>query len=245
MMHRNRARPFLATWWRYVSTTAAVSVLLASAPTLVHAQMGGMGGAGGMGRGDMRGGRGAAPAAGNRRSPADMARERLKAANPLEFLLEHKKPLALSKAQQDSIKHYRKDVEQMQKPLFAALDDAMRSGTSAGGQRGAGGRPVGGMRNGGASSGRMGDGDPEVEMADRWLPDTARTLLKRLEDIQQAFGERARAQLHSNQLVRADSIQAVKLEEQRAKAARSTTRAPLPSNRETPPCDLSAAAPPA
>lgn len=189
---------------------------LTVAPTAAYAQMGGVGGMGGMGgAGGMQGGmgrggmRGGPPGGGNRRSPADMMKERLKQANTLEFLLDHKKPLALTSRQQDSIKSYRKEVERLQKPLFASLSDVMGDAMMRG-QRGAGAAP--GQR------GERGEGDAEGgNPMDRFLPDTAKVLVTRLEDIQQAFGDRARALLDATQRQRADSIQTVKLEAQRAK----------------------------
>lgn len=207
-----------------------VSMLGITLPIAVHAQTGGMGGMGGMGGGmggmrggGMRGGRGGPPGAGKRRSPADLARERLENANTLAFLLDHRRPLRLTRMQTDSIKRYRKDVEQLQKPLFASLDDVMR-GSMPRGPRGRAPGMNDGMSDG-MSDGR-GDGPSGEAGTDRLFPDTARTLLRRLEDIQQSYVDRAWAQLDSTQRRRADSIQTVRLQELREKARERMERRP-------------------
>lgn len=166
---------------------------------------GGMGG--GMRGGGMRGRGG--PGMGQRSSPTKRLRERLEESSTVAFLLDHKKPLALTKLQQDSLKAYRKDVERLQKPLFASLEQVLSEATTRGLRRGDG--PPPGAIDDGANGGRPG-------ALDDLLPDSARTLLRRLEDVQQAYGERARAQLDATQRARADSIQSARLEAQRAEA---------------------------
>lgn len=203
---------------RAIVLACMASLLSIGAPALAQAQMGGMGGmggrrggmggmSGGVGRGGMRGGpRGG----GGRTSPTDLVRQRLKQGNTLAFLLDHKKRLALTGLQQDSIKGYRKEVEHLQKPLFSLLDDVLGDGRTRG-QRGDRGMPGGVGRDlGGEEEGR-GAG------MDRFLPDTARALVARLEDIQQSFGDRARGLLDKTQQQRADSIQRSLFDAQRAK----------------------------
>lgn len=210
-----------------------VSALYLALPATASAQMGGIGGMGGMGgmRGGMGGGmgrggmRGGPPGRGSRKSPADMIKQRLHEANSLVFLLDHKKPLALTKPQEDSIKQYRKDVEQLQKPLFSSLKTVLGDGMARAPQGGPGGP---GMRGGmGGRGGTARGTDPRDEGEEgpdgpgvgdvRFLPDTARALVARLEDIQQAYGDKARALLDPFQRQRADSIQSALLAEQRAK----------------------------
>ena len=204
--------------------------LCLSVPATARAQIGGTGGMRGGMRGGMGGGmgsgmRGGPTGRGSRQSPTDMMKQRLHAANSLVFLLDHKKPLALTKPQQDSIKQYRKDVEQLQKPLFSSLKAVLGDGT-AGAPWGGPGGP--GMRDGmGGRGGAAGEADPRDDgevgrdgpgIGDaRFLPDTARALVTRLEDIQQAYGEKARALLDPSQRQRADSIQSAMLAAQRAK----------------------------
>ncbi|MBY0489488.1 MAG: hypothetical protein K2R93_06570 [Gemmatimonadaceae bacterium] len=167
-------------------------MLAAFVPSALLAQMGGMGGMGGMRGGGMgRGGMGRGGMGGPRmESPAERARKTIEEGNPFTLLLEHKKPLQLSKAQQDTFKSYAKELKERQEPLFKTLDQLF------GDARG-GGRP--GSRGG-------------------MLPDSAKTLLDRLVDIQDAYRDRAYATLDSTQRLRVDSIQNAIVQQQREKA---------------------------
>jgi len=176
--------------------------------------MGGMGG-GGMG-GGMGGGRGGGGGGmgrrggpgiggGSMKSPAAMARERLAQADPIEFLLDRKKPLELTKEQRIAFKSLRKEMQRMQAPLFKDLDELFGDMPQRGG-RGGGSPPAGGMGGG--------------------APDTVRVVVGRLSDIQDSFRDRAREQLTALQRTRADSLQQVMLAEERAKSEKEREKRP-------------------
>ena len=126
--------------------------LAALTPAILSAQMGGMGG--GMGGGGMGGGRGGGRGGpggrgmggGSMKSPAAMARERLEKADPIEFLLDRKKPLELTKEQQESLKSLRKEMQRTQAPVFTVLDKLFGDTSPRGGP------PDGGMPGGGRRS---------------------------------------------------------------------------------------------
>ena len=148
------------------------------------------------------GGRGGPGMGGSMKSPAAMAKERLEQADPIEFLLDRKKPLDLTKEQQDAFKSLRKEMQHTQAPLFKDLDklfgDMPQRGGRGGGRRPGEEPPAGGPTGGGA-------------------PDTVRAVLGKLSDIQDSFRDRAREQLTAEQRTRADSLQQVMLAEERAK----------------------------
>jgi len=186
----------------HLAVAAAVAVSLAAlTPTPLSAQTGGMGG-GGMGggiggRGDGMGGRGGGMGGGSMMSPAAMARERLEKADPIEYLLDRKKPLELSREQQDTFKSLRKEMQRAQEPLFKDLDKLFGDIPQRGG-RGGGAPPGGGEPSGGE-------------------PDAVRVVIARISDMQDSFRDRAREQLNPAQRTRADSLQQMTLAEERAK----------------------------
>ena len=188
--------------------------------------MGGMGG-GGMGggaggRGGGMGGRGGGTGGGSVKSPAAMAKERIEQADPIEFLLDRKKPLELTKPQQESFKDLRKEMQRTQAPLFKDLEKLFGDMPQRGGRGGGppGGGMGGGMGGGAGGSGR-GGGRPDDEQLGGGpggaAPDTVRAVLGKLSDIQDSFRDRAREQLTAEQRTRADSLQQVMLAEERAK----------------------------
>lgn len=204
---------------------ALATALLTAATTLtpmgstLHAQggMGGMGG--GMGGGGMGGGRrgggmggggmGRGGGGGGERSGSAGVKENLKQNDFIAFVLDHKKPLKISGLQEDSLKAYRKEMLFMQEPLFKDIDKLM-----SGGARGMGG--MGGDRGGGEAGSPRGarggaDGGPQ---------DSVRTLISRLNDIQDAYRDRAKTRLDAGQAHLADSLQTVWLAEQRDKQAK-------------------------
>ncbi len=189
----------------HLAVAAAVAVSLAAlTPTPLSAQTGGMGG-GGMGggiggRGDGMGGRGGGMGGGSMMSPAAMARERLEKADPIEYLLDRKKLLELSREQQDTFKSLRKEMQRAQEPLFKDLDKLFGDMPQRGG-RGGGGPPDGGMAGG------LGGG----------APDAVRVVIGKISDMQDSFRDRAREQLNPVQQTCADSLQLVILEEERAR----------------------------
>ncbi len=150
--------------------------------------MGGGGRGGGMGGPGMGGG--------NRQSPATVVKENLEKNDPIAFLLDRKKPLALSGTQKDSLKVLRKEMQHTQEPLFMEMDKLFAEARQ---QRG--GRRIGAM-----------------------LPDTARALMGQLTDIQDAYRDRARGQLSEGQRHVADSLMTSFLEEQRKKDENDRTR---------------------
>ncbi|QJR34003.1 hypothetical protein [Gemmatimonas groenlandica] len=184
---------------RFGLSLALALSLQAFAPMALPAQMGGIGGGvggGGMGggaggRGGGMGARGGRGMGGGMKSPAAMARERLEQADPLEFLLDRKKPLELTKPQQESFKTLRKEMQRMQAPLFKDLEtlfgDMPRREVPRGGGRGDSGTPSGGA------------------------PDTVRAVIGTLSDIQDSYRDRAREQLTPIQRTRADSLQQIML----------------------------------
>lgn len=186
----------------HLALAATVTVSLAAlTPTPLSAQTGGMGG-GGMGggiggRGDGMGGRGGGMGGGGMKSPAAMARERLEKADPIEYLLDRKKPLELSREQQDTFKSLRKEMQRAQEPLFKDLDKLFGDMPQRGGP-GGGAPPGGGEPSGGA-------------------PDAVRVVIARISDMQDSFRDRAREQLNPEQRARVDSLQQVMLAEERAK----------------------------
>ena len=153
------------------------------------------------------GGRGGPGMGGSMKSPAALAKERIEQADPIEFLLDRKKPLELTKEQQDTFKSLRKEMRQTQAPLFKDLDKLFGDLPQRGGR--GGGPPGGGMGGG------MGSGMPGGMGAG--APDTVRAVLGKLSDIQDSFRDRAREQLTAEQRTRADSLQQVMLAEERAK----------------------------
>ena len=168
--------------------------------------MGGLGGGGRGGGGGMGGGMG------QPQSPVDTIKKNLDRTNPLTFLLDRKKPLSLTKAQQDTLKKFRDELRDAQRPVYAELDklDVARAGGRGPGGMGPGGRggpPPGGGRDGGGEASR-GPGGPD---------DALRVLAAKLYDIQDSFRDRARLQLESTQRVRADSLEQAWLAEERKK----------------------------
>ncbi len=162
------------------------------------------GGMGGGSRGGGMGGRGGpGMGGGSMPSPARMARQNLEKADPIRFLLDHKKPLELTKEQASSFKALRKDMHDAQKPLFKDLEHVFGAmSTRAGGGGGRRGEPGEGPMTAGAPGGGA--------------PDTVRAVIGRLSDIQDSFRDRAREQLTAEQRTRADSLQQVMLAKARA-----------------------------
>ena len=153
------------------------------------------------------GGRSGPGMGGSMKSPAALAKERIEQADPIEFLLDRKKPLELTKEQQDTFKSLRKEMRQTQAPLFKDLDKLFGEVPQRGGR---GGGPAGG-----GMGGRMSGGTPGEMGAG--APDTVRAVLGKLSDIQDSFRDRAREQLTAQQRTRADSLQQAMLAEERAK----------------------------
>lgn len=193
--------------------------------------MGGMGG--GMGGGRRGGGgMGGQGMGGSRKTPASLVKENLEKSDPIAFLLDRKKPLSLSDVQRDSLKIFRKEMQHMQEPLFKDMDKVFtdlekngENGAEGGAGRrsgGMGGGMGGGRRGGGMGGGAMG-GDDEGPDGGRgarlaaMLPDTAKTIVARLTDIQDAYRDRARGQLNDGQRHIADSLMTSILDEQRKK----------------------------
>lgn len=163
-----------------------------------------MGGGGGMGGGSAK-------------SPAAMAKERIKKADPIEFLLDRKKPLELTKEQQDVFKSLRKEMQRTQAPLFKDLDKLFGDMPQRGGSPPGGG--MGGGRGGGmGGGGRPGEDRPTGGAPGAGASDTVRAVLGMLSDIQDSFRDRAREQLTALQRTRADSLLQVILAEERAKS---------------------------
>lgn len=172
---------------------------------------------GGMGGGGMGGG--------SRRTPATMVKENLEKNDPIAFLLDRKKPLTLSDAQKDSLKAFRKEMQHMQEPLFKDMDKIFADEAQQGGAGQGGGRRGGGM--GGGMGGGRGmppggdDGEGGGARGGRgmgaMLPDTAKVIVARLTDIQDAYRDRARAQLNDGQRHIADSLMTALLDDERKK----------------------------
>ncbi len=176
---------------------------------------------GGMG-GGRPGGRGGGGMGGPRRSPTAMIKENLERNDPISFLLDKKKELALRDAQKDSLKSLHKEMQRMQSPLFKEMDkvfaELMESGARGGARGGGmGGGMGGGQRGGGMPPGGEGPDGGGRGMA-AGMPDTARVLATRLSDIQDSFRDRARTQLDDGQRRTADSLYNVFLENERKKA---------------------------
>lgn len=208
-----RTRPLTAFF-----VTAATIVLWTGLTVTTASAQGG--GGGGRGRG------GGATGGPTSKSPADMIRENLDNDNPLKFLMDHRKPLDLTKMQRDSIERLRDELKDMQKPIFKDIESELRKmpAASRGGDGGGGGSRGGGSRGGGSRGGGGGGiggtetGAPGGGRDMGTLPDTVRALVDRLADIQNAFGDRGRAQLTAPQLATADSLHTAWLEEQRKEA---------------------------
>ena len=61
-------------------------------------------------------------AASDLRLPSSILRENLEYTDPIRFMIDLKGPLALSSAQLDSMRHYRKQLDGRQRPVFKQLD---------------------------------------------------------------------------------------------------------------------------
>jgi hypothetical protein len=192
---------------------------------------GGMRG-GGMGG---RGGRGG-PGGGRLSSPIDEIRDNLEANDPLKFLLDRRKPLSLTKPQRDSLERYRSDMQDAQKPVYKEMESLLtdrprgeRGGPPGGGSPGGGspggGSPGGGSPGGGPPGGGRGGrgvgGEPSDSTGDvRGRGPSGgpfRAYADKLMDIQDAFRDRARAQLSAAQRTTADSLEQTWLAELRKK----------------------------
>ena len=144
-----------------------------------------------------RGGPGGRGGFGQRVSPAATLKDNLEHNDPVAFLLDRKKPLALSGTQRDSLKVFRKEMRRRQEPLFKDMEGlaADREQQGARGGRGRGARA-------GAS-------------------DTMRILIDCLTDIQDAYGERARTQLSESQRAKADTLMERFLADERKRAEKA------------------------
>lgn len=135
-------------------------------------------------------------------SPIDEIRENVESNDPLKFLLDRKKPLTLTQAQRDTIERYRSDMKDAQTPVFKEMEQLVadrpreRDGERGGGRGGArGGRGPGGEPSDSVGAGRGPGGGPFRECANKLM------------DIQDAFRDRARAQLTATQRATADSLE--------------------------------------
>ena len=166
-----------------------------------------------------RGGPGGRGGFGQRVSPAATLKDNLEHNDPVAFLLDRKKPLALSGAQRDSLKVFRKEMRRRQEPLFKDMEGLAtdREQQGARGGRGRGGRSDGGGPDGGGgASGRGGD-----RAARAGASDTMRVLIDRLTEIQDAYGERARTQLSESQRAKADTLMERFLADERKRAEKA------------------------
>lgn len=104
-------------------------------------------------------------------------KKNLDRSDPLNFLLERKKPLDLNKTVEDSIKLMRKEMQRMQEVIYKDLDKA-------------------------ASTKERGE-LPSATIILTLTKDSE----ERVKDIQAAYRDRARLMLDGKQLVRADSLE--------------------------------------
>ena len=162
-------------------------------------------------------------------SPVQSLRENLEHTDPLKFLLDRKKPLALTKPQKDTLERYRNDMKDAQKPVYQDLEKLVAESPRGGGQGGGlggglgGGMGGGGMGSGGGGArGRRGGGDGNDADTTAGggrgrgaMGGPMRDLAAKLSDIQDSFRDRARAQLTGPQRVVADSLEKSWLEEER------------------------------
>jgi len=143
-------------------------------------------------------------------SPADEIRRNLEASDGLRFLLDHRKPLEMTRAQRDTLERYRDDQSAMQKPVYRELEKLV-SDRPMGAPGGGRGGPEGGRRGAPDGGGR----GPESGGRGPAASDTVRALANRLADIQSAFRDRARQQLTATQRTKADSLELIWLEKER------------------------------
>lgn len=138
------------------------------------------------------------------KSPAETAKKNLEHNDPIKFLLDQKKPLALTNTQRDTLKFLQKEMKHMQEPLFKDMEKLTSDMAGRGGMRGGMGRGGRGGPSGGASGG---DSEPPEGGRGRGgVPDTVRALVARLSDIQDAYRDRARTKLTDAQRTTADSL---------------------------------------
>lgn len=188
---------------RIFTALTVTAVLTLAATTSLSAQRG-MGRAGG--GGTRGGGMGRGSGMGQMKSSAETVKENLERNDPIAFLLDRKKPLALSDLQKDSLKSLRKEMQHMQEPLFKDMMAQANPSPVRGDMR-----DGGGMENGGADGGRRSRGGSSG------ASDTVRALAGRLTDIQDAYRDRARGQLNDIQRVKADSLLQIFLADERKK----------------------------
>lgn len=212
-------KPFCSMIGARVAATVPLSLLLAMilslAPVGLAAQ-GGMGGMGGGMGGGRRGGMGGPGMGGARRSPITMIKDNLENNDPIAFLLDRRKPLALTDVQKDSLKSYQKEMQRLQAPLFKAIEGVFAELAPA---NGAGGR-VPGARGGGRNGGGSDGTDPPAGgrgAGMSGMPDTIKVIVTRLSDIQDAYRDRAWTQLSDSQRTTADALLTAKLEAERKK----------------------------
>lgn len=99
--------------------------------------------------------------------------------DPINFLLKRDKQLSLTAAQKDSLKTMHKALEEEQKPIFKELQKVLTEAE----------------RDASVSGGRAS------------APPVTRELVGRLNEVQNAYTPKARAQLTADQLKIADSLQ--------------------------------------
>lgn len=168
-----------------------------------------------------RGGPGGRGGFGQIKSPAATLKDNLEHNDPVAFLLDRKKPLALSGAQRDSLKFFKKEMRRQQEPLFKEMEGLAtnRQEQAARGGRGRGGRSNGRGPDGGGGDGASGRGGDRGARAG--ASDTMRVLIDRLTDIQDAYGERARTQLSLSQRAKADTLMEQFLADERKRAEKA------------------------
>ncbi len=204
----------------------ALGLIIASlsVPVEPAAAQGGMGG--GMGGGRRGGTGGPGLGGGGRRSPSSTIKDNLKRNDPFDFLFDQKKALSLRDEQKDSLKALRKEMQHAQAPLFDAVESFFTSAMAqrgSGAPAGRGGMGGGSGRGGGRGSAPDGGSGAGAGMGAA-LPDTVRTLVNRLVDIQEAYRDRARTQLDERQRQAADSIMTDILAEERKKAEKERSK---------------------
>ena len=171
-----------STWFAAIRRASLAGIALLTIGSVANAQRA-------AGRGGGRsGGFSAAPSG----SPMQFVREELKLSDYFEFLDDRKKQIGLEKAQQESVKQLKKQMEEEEKPLLKeiekVLSDAERSAMAGGGA--SGGRGEGGRGRGG-------------------MPAGARDMVQQLITIQEGYATKAQGLLTAPQKQIADSLNTI------------------------------------
>lgn len=140
--------------------------------------------------------------------PFNLHKSDIGEANPVQFLLQRGKPLALTDLQKDSLKAIDKGLEEAEKPVWKEISALFRQEKALAG-RGGGPVTIQVERMSSAGSGNVPNGGRPV----RTLPPTARQVQVGLDSTRSVFRQRAWSQLNDSQRHIADSLYTIRISE--------------------------------